>query len=514
MDKSILFCAAMVVALPACSSSSNNGSNAINPGVGGSTNSSGGTSPTTVLAGSGGRSQAMTSSLASVGGVSPAIGGSASVGGSVGTGGAGMGGQTSTKSATGGMSTVSSVTGGTKATGGTTGSVSSGGTTQVGTATGGTKPTGGTTSTSGIGGSTGGSTSGSGGTNAAGGSAGSSSGGGSIGVGCTPPSAYPNLFVTVSGHTQADSDTKVATAWSSLFNPSGSGTIYFNGPGTDESYVEDLGNNDVRSEGMSYGMMVAVQLDKQTEFDRIWTWVKNHMAQGTGQIAWSCSTSGSKNSTGGAPDGEEYMATALIFAHNRWGDTGKYKYATEAQWVLNVIRTQYFHTNPHLPKFVANSNTTDPSYILPAFYQAWACFDTANAAFWNTAITDGRAFFHKGVDGSGVCPYQSSWDGSSPQAANSDSVRCVANLMMDYNFFKVDAWQSDTYAPKFAAHEANAGPPSSYCDALLGFGLPASSGKAFVDKLWSASVPSKNYWSGVLYMLSLLHVSGNFKLYY
>ena len=26
---------------------------------------------------------------------------------------------------------------------------------------------------------------------------------------------------------------------------------------------------------MSYGMMVAVQLDHQTEFDRIWSWVKN-----------------------------------------------------------------------------------------------------------------------------------------------------------------------------------------------------------------------------------------------
>jgi len=271
---------------------------------------------------------------------------------------------------------------------------------------------------------------------------------------------------------------------------------------------------------MSYGMMVAVQLGKQTDFDRLWTWVKTHMAQGcsgdkcTGQIAWSCATSGSKKSTGGAPDGEEYMATALIFARNRWGDTGKFKYGTEAQWVLDVIRTQYFHTNPHLPKFVANSNTTDPSYILPAFYQAWACFDATNAAFWNTAITDGRAFFHKGVDGSGVCPYQSSWDGSQPQVANSDSVRCVANLMMDYNFFKVDAWQSQTYAPMFAAHEKNAGPPSSYCDALLGFGLPAADGKPFVDKLWSANVPSHDYWNGVLYMLSLLHVSGNFKLYY
>ena len=411
------------------------------------------------------------------------------------------------------MSTVNTVTGGTKATGGSAGSMSSGG----------TKAAGGTTSTGGIGGSTavvGGSTSASGGTKAQGGSAGSPAGGSTV-VGCIPaPTTYPNLFVTVSGHTQEQTDTKVSAAWSSLFNPSGSGTIYFNGPGADESYVEDINNNDVRSEGMSYGMMVAVQLDKQTEFDRIWSWVKNHMAQNcsgdkcTGQIAWSVKTSGAKNSTGGAPDGEEYMATALIFAHNRWGDAGKFKYATEAQWVLDLTRTQYFHTNPHLVKFVANSNTTDPSYILPAFYQVWACFDTANAAFWNTAITDGRAFYHKGTDANGVCPYQSSWDGSNPQAANADSVRCVANLMMDYNFFKVDAWQSETYAPKFAAHEKNAGPPSSYCDALLGFGLPAADGKAFVDKLWSANVPSHDYWNGVLYMLSLLHVSGNFKLYY
>jgi oligosaccharide reducing-end xylanase len=324
----------------------------------------------------------------------------------------------------------------------------------------------------------------------------------------------------VSGHTQEESDSKVANAWSSLFNSSSSGTIYFDGPGSDESYVQDLWNNDVRSEGMSYGMMTAVQLDHQTEFDRLWTWVRNHMAQGcsgdvcTGEIAWSCTTSGSKKSNGGAPDGEEYMATALIFAHNRWGDTGNYNYATEAQWVLDVIRTKYFHTNPHLVKFVASANTTDPSYILPAFYQVWACFDAANADFWNTAITDGREFFHAGVDGNGVCPYQSSWDGSRPQAANSDSVRCVVNLMMDYNFFEADPWQSETYAPMFAAHERNAGPPSSYCDALLGFGLPPADGKAFVDKLWSANVPNRDYWNGVLYMLAMLHVSGNFQLYY
>ena len=89
------------------------------------------------------------------------------------------------------------------------------------------------------------------------------------------------------------------------------------------------------------------------------------------------------------------------------------------------------------------------------------------------------------------------------------------NIMMDYNFFKADSWEADTYATAYGAHEKNQGANAQgFCDATLGFGLPASSGKAFVDKIWSAAVPSHDYWNGLLYMLGLLHVSGNFHLYY
>src|SRR5947207_1448040 len=159
---------------------------------------------------------------------------------------------------------------------------------------------------------------------------------------------------------RAESDTKVMNAYASLFNPGGSGSIYFNGPGSDESYVEDTFNNDVRTEGMSYGMTIAVELNDQTKFDRLWTFVKNHMAQGTGQIAWHTSTSGSKLSSGGAPDGDEYFATALIFAHNRWGDSsGKFNYATEAQWVLNLLRTSELNATAHIVEFVAGASQTD-----------------------------------------------------------------------------------------------------------------------------------------------------------
>jgi oligosaccharide reducing-end xylanase len=89
------------------------------------------------------------------------------------------------------------------------------------------------------------------------------------------------------------------------------------------------------------------------------------------------------------------------------------------------------------------------------------------------------------------------------------------NLMMDWYLFGEDPWQKDTYAPMFAGYSSsrNNGAATVGCNATLGFALPASSGKPFVDKLWSTPVPSSNYWDGVLYMLGMLHVSGNFRIW-
>jgi endo-1,4-beta-D-glucanase Y len=501
---------------PATGGGSSAGGNGGSGGVG----NSGGASSGVDTSGTGGTS--VSTGTQPVGGTSSisettTSGGETGAGGTTATGGKAAGGSTSTNGtvATGGKAAGGSTsTSGTVATGG---KAAGGSTSTSGTVATGGKAAGGSTSTGGATG-LGGKTS-SGGTAAVGGATGGSTSTAII-EGCTPPATYTNLFVTLSGHTQADSDTKVAAAWTKLFNPSGS-PFYHNGPGSDESYVEDAYHGDVRSEGMSYGMMTAVQLDHQTEFDRMWTWVRNHMAQGcsgdkcTGEIAWQCSTSGSKMSTGGAPDGEEYFATALIFAHNRWGDTsGKYKYGTEAQWVLDLLRTKYFNTTYHIVKFVSGSSNTDGSYILPAFYQTWACFDTANADFWNSAVTAGRTWFHSAINSNGVIPDQSGFTNGSSGSAGSDTIRCVMNIMMDYNFFKADPWQTATYAPMYGANQKTAGPNAQgFCDATLGFGLPAADGKPFVDRIWSAAIPT-SYWDGTLYMLALLHVSGNFKLYY
>src|SRR6478736_238304 len=66
---------------------------------------------------------------------------------------------------------------------------------------------------------------------------------------------YKNVFKEA-GYKQADIDAKVEKAYKDLFeNPAG---IYFE-VGDSMAYVSDLKNHDARSEGLSYGMMVAVQ---------------------------------------------------------------------------------------------------------------------------------------------------------------------------------------------------------------------------------------------------------------
>ncbi len=109
--------------------------------------------------------------------------------------------------------------------------------------------------------------------------------------------------------------------------------------------MTDWANNDARTEGMSYGMMIAVELNKKREFDALWNWAKTYMLitdptnPSMGYFAWSMDTDGTPRSTGAAPDGEEYFTMALYFAAHRWGNgKGIYNYKAEADKILRGIR--------------------------------------------------------------------------------------------------------------------------------------------------------------------------------
>jgi oligosaccharide reducing-end xylanase len=181
---------------------------------------------------------------------------------------------------------------------------------------------------------------------------------------------YRNLFVEQLGRSPSETRAKVDRAFEQLFHGDGQEErVYFetganaNGP---LAYITDWANNDARTEGMSYGMMIAVQLGKKREFDALWNWSNTYMLitdpgnPSRGYFAWSMNTDGTPRSTGAAPDGEEYYVMALYFAAHRWGNgQGIYDYAAQADKILRGMRhhpvqtgTPPFRIHPDDPPFI------------------------------------------------------------------------------------------------------------------------------------------------------------------
>src|SRR5215210_2247756 len=91
---------------------------------------------------------------------------------------------------------------------------------------------------------------------------------------------YRNLFAE-RGKRAQEIAAKIDAAWQSLFASTDDTRRVYYPAGENEhgplAYVKDIGNGDIRTEGMSYGMMIAVQLDKKAQFDALWNWAKTYM---------------------------------------------------------------------------------------------------------------------------------------------------------------------------------------------------------------------------------------------
>lgn len=88
--------------------------------------------------------------------------------------------------------------------------------------------------------------------------------------------------------------------------------------------------------------MIAVQLDKKADFDRLWKWsntnVQYKAGLRTGYFAWKMNTTGAVQDSNSASDGEEWFVTALFFAAARWGNgDGIFNYRLEAQNILDAM---------------------------------------------------------------------------------------------------------------------------------------------------------------------------------
>src|ERR1035437_456744 len=262
------------------------------------------------------------------------------------------------------------------------------------------------------------------------------------GSGAFATNRYRNLFLEA-GHSQKEISRKIDAAFQQLFHGDPeSQTVYYsvgrnaNGP---LAYLTDINSKDVRSEGMSYGMMIAVQLDKKAEFDALWNWSRTFMYHDSpshpayGFFSWSLKTTGVANSESPAPDGEEYYAMALYFVAARWvNGAGIYNYRAAADRLLSDMKNRETITGPSgrgqetdgpdfnaehkMVRFTPNNQRpdhTDPSYHLPAFYELWARWGPlADRPFWAEAAKVSRDFFQKATNpATGLAPEYANFDG-------------------------------------------------------------------------------------------------------
>ncbi len=375
--------------------------------------------------------------------------------------------------------------------------------------------------------------------------------------------SYRNVFAEA-GVSAAEVQEKTQKCFEEIFyGPD----CFYHEFGEDMAYIEDTGNHDARTEGMSYGMMMCVQMDRQKEFDRLWKWTKTYMYMeegvNRGYFAWSVSPEGVPNAYGPAPDGEEYFAMALFFASHRWGDgEGIFCYSREAQNILHTCLHKeedgegrgMWDPDNHLIRFITECDFTDPSYHLPHFYELfgeWA--NEEDRPFWKEAARASREFLQRACHPvTGLCAEYSTFEGEPFSGLQdvfgrhdwyySDAYRTIANIGLDHEWFGKNlgcAWQTRTaeHLQRFFCETVKDHPRAVYSieggiegeaalhpvaitatNAQASLAVPAPLGGnalACVREFWETPLRKgdRRYYDNCLYFFALLALGGNYRIY-
>ena len=381
---------------------------------------------------------------------------------------------------------------------------------------------------------------------------------------------YRNVFVEI-GKTKEEVENKLKIIKEAFFY--GPDKVYFP-VGDDMAYIEDTGNHDARTEGMSYGMMMCVQLNMKEEFDRIWKWAKTYMYMeegfNEGYFAWSCSVDGKKNAEGPAPDGEEFFAMSLFFAAHRWGNgEGIFNYEHEAKEILRACLHKgedgrkgfpmWNHEN-HQILFVPGIGFTDPSYHLPHFYELFAEWAyEEDRPFWKEAARASREYLANACHPvSGMNAEYANFDGTPMDTPlrwtkdrhdwfYSDAYRTVANIGLDYEWCGIDVGQKAVAVRlqytlgvvnrdnPYRVYEVDGTPLNIKALHPVGILVTTAQGALAVDgplslnssdqdkaiaaqwvsKFWNEPLRTgdRRYYDNCLYMFAFLALSGNYRVY-
>lgn len=227
------------------------------------------------------------------------------------------------------------------------------------------------------------------------------------------------------------------------------------------------------SEGIAYGMLIAVYMNEQVMFDGFWRysqqWLDEH-----GLMHWYINAAGTEPlGTGAASDADEDIAFALIMADRQWGGSGSLD-----DTYINLAKVQIDRVWEHEVldgKLLKAGDTwggwgdVNVSYFAPSYYRTFAQV-SGNAGWLDVVQTTYDTLANSlreenGNSQNGLVPAwctsdgepnNNVWqDGSAPTHYQYDSCRTPFRIGLDYCFFSEE--RALEYVTKTTGFFANVG---------------------------------------------------------
>jgi oligosaccharide reducing-end xylanase len=358
-------------------------------------------------------------------------------------------------------------------------------------------------------------------------------------------SIYPNAFQDILGRGTDEIGRKLDAAFQQLFHGEASNEAVYRPVGNDQAYIEDIRLANVRVQQMGSAMMSAVQLNHKEEFDRLWAWASTFLlvsaGPGSNTFHDNCDTTGA-NCSGVDIYGTSYIATALLFATGRWGDRSDgsdlYNYDLQARLILAGLLSLFdARAAVGVNGFVSPaSESAVPSSQLPAFAAVWAV--ATNNPFWRRVAASQRAYWQASADpNTGLIPALADLTGMPVAGGDVFTLICYAlgmNLTVDHIWNGVDPWQVaeadrviafftkqgiDRYVDRYALDGTPTGSTHSISLVAMNGAMALSASTpdriSFIQAVWDLPIPTgqSRTSDGLFYLLSLLVLSGNFRMY-
>jgi len=226
-------------------------------------------------------------------------------------------------------------------------------------------------------------------------------------------------------------------------NVMGSGRILF-----DKSSCAYEGQCTV-SEGIGYGMIIAVMQNDVELFNRLWLYSRAFRSDNL--MDWKISTFVSAVGPGSATDADLDIATALIIASQRWGDASGYladaiAIATSI-WNYEINKANLLILPGNTPMWTTDGNSYNPSYFSPVAFRLFAQIDPDPTHNWKAALDANYAFMEAiNAAGAGLFPDWTDAAGQPAKPPNGagastymryylESVRVPWRMAWDYAWF-------------------------------------------------------------------------------